>query len=40
MNNDLLTKVLSWALAMSLVACVLLAIFLIGCCGSNFAAWF
>ncbi len=33
-------KYRSWAVAASLAARVLLAIVLIGCCGSNFAAWF
>lgn len=40
MSNDPLTKILSWSVAASLVACVLLAIFLIGCCGSDLADWF
>ena len=40
MSNDPLTKILSWAVAASLAACVLLALFLIGCCGGNFVGWF
>ena len=40
MSNDPLTRILSWAVAASLAACVLLALFLIGCCGGNFVTWF
>jgi hypothetical protein len=40
MSNDPLTKILAWAVAASLVACVLLALFLIACCGGTSVDWF
>jgi hypothetical protein len=39
-RTDPLTKILTWAVAASLVACVVVALFLIGCCANDFADWF
>jgi hypothetical protein len=39
-SNDPLTKILAWAVAASLVACVVLAVFLIACYGGTSVEWF